>query len=142
MKGTAKLVRYTAASESESKSIFYRAYSIERDSRMTFTRISPGYLRSASILRAMFFASSNAARSLISSGRTNTRTSRPAWIAYALSIQAGREVRVFVRPEEINDLAAFELAKNIARKIEADLKYPGEIRVNVIRESRSIEYAR
>jgi ribonuclease Y len=60
----------------------------------------------------------------------------------AYAIQAGREVRVFVRPEEINDLAAFELAKNIARKIEADLKYPGEIRVNVIRESRSIEYAR
>jgi ribonucrease Y len=49
---------------------------------------------------------------------------------------------VFVKPEEINDLGAFELAKNIARKIEADLKYPGEIRVNVIRESRTIEYAR
>jgi ribonuclease Y len=60
----------------------------------------------------------------------------------AYAIQAGREVRVFVRPEEINDLGAYELAKNIARKIEADLKYPGEIRVNVIRESRTIEYAR
>ncbi len=60
----------------------------------------------------------------------------------AYAIQAGREVRIFVKPEEVNDLQAFELAKNIARKIEADVKYPGEIRVNVIRESRTIEYAR
>jgi ribonuclease Y len=58
------------------------------------------------------------------------------------AIQAGREVRIFVRPEEINDLEAHELARNIAHKIETELKYPGEIRVNVIRESRVIEYAR
>ena len=63
-------------------------------------------------------------------------------IEKAYAIQAGREVRIFVKPEEINDLAAHELAKNIAHKIEADLKYPGEIRVNVIRETRTIEYAR
>jgi ribonucrease Y len=63
-------------------------------------------------------------------------------IEKAYAIQAGREVRVFVKPEEVNDVQAFDLAKNIARKIEADLKYPGEIRVNVIRESRTIEYAR
>jgi len=63
-------------------------------------------------------------------------------IEKSYAIQAGREVRVFVKPEEINDLAAHELAMNIARKIEADLKYPGEIRVNVIRETRTIEYAR
>lgn len=58
------------------------------------------------------------------------------------AIQAGREVRVFVRPNEINDVAAYELAKNIARKIEQELKYPGEIRVSVIRETRVIEYAK
>jgi len=60
--------------------------------------------------------------------------------AYAL--QAGREIRVFVTPEEISDLQASELSKKIARKIEEELHYPGEIKVNVIRESRVIEYAR
>ncbi len=60
----------------------------------------------------------------------------------AYAIQAGREVRVFVKPDEVSDLGAYETAKAIARKIESDLKYPGEIRVNVIRESRTIEYAR
>ena len=60
--------------------------------------------------------------------------------AYALS--AGRELRVFVKPENIDDVAAYELAKKVARKIEAELRYPGEIKVAVIRESRVIEYAR
>ncbi|MDB5224869.1 MAG: phosphodiesterase, uncharacterized protein [Candidatus Adlerbacteria bacterium] len=60
--------------------------------------------------------------------------------SYAIS--AGREVRVFVRPEETTDLAARELARNIAVRIENELKYPGEIKVLVIRESRSIEFAR
>ena len=63
-------------------------------------------------------------------------------IEKSYAIQAGREVRIFVKPEEINDIGAYELAKAIARKIEADLRYPGEIRVNVIRETRTIEYAR
>jgi ribonucrease Y len=58
------------------------------------------------------------------------------------ALQAGREVRVFVTPEEINDLEAKELARDIAEKIETDLKYPGEIKVNVIRELRITEYAR
>ncbi len=58
------------------------------------------------------------------------------------AIQAGREVRVFVTPEEVDDYAAFNLAKDIARKIESELQYPGEIKVNVIRETRTIEYAR
>lgn len=58
------------------------------------------------------------------------------------AIQAGREVRVFVSPKEIDDFAAFRLAKDIAKKIESELKYPGEIRVNVIRETRVTEYAR
>jgi ribonucrease Y len=58
------------------------------------------------------------------------------------ALQAGREVRVFVIPEEISDLEAKELARDIAEKIETDLKYPGEIKVNVIRELRITEYAR
>jgi len=58
------------------------------------------------------------------------------------AVQAGREIRIFVVPEEIDDLAAIKLAKEIAKKIEAELKYPGEIKVTVIRETRIIEYAR
>ena len=58
------------------------------------------------------------------------------------AIQAGREIRVFVKPDEINDLSAHEMAVNIAKQIEQDLKYPGEIKVNIIRELRVIEYAR
>ncbi|MEK7115205.1 MAG: ribonuclease Y, partial [Patescibacteria group bacterium] len=60
--------------------------------------------------------------------------------AYALS--AGREIRVFVTPEKIDDFAALQLSKNIANKIQSELKYPGEIKVNVIREIRAVEYAR
>lgn len=60
----------------------------------------------------------------------------------AYAIQAGRELRIFVKPEEISDLAARELARNIALRVENELKYPGEIKVNVIRESRTIEFAR
>jgi len=63
-------------------------------------------------------------------------------IEKAYAIQAGREIRVFVRPEEVDDYSAYNLAKDIARKIEGELQYPGEIKVNVIRESRTIEYAR
>lgn len=58
------------------------------------------------------------------------------------AIAAGREVRVIVRPSEISDLDARKLARDIADKIEADLQYPGEIKVSVIRETRVIEYAR
>lgn len=58
------------------------------------------------------------------------------------AIQAGREVRVFVRPEAINDLEAHNLAREVANKIESELKYPGEIRVTVIRETRVIDFAR
>jgi len=63
-------------------------------------------------------------------------------IEKAYAIQAGREVRIFVTPEKIDDLAAHNLAKEIAKKIEQELKYPGEIKVNVIREMRVTEYAR
>lgn len=58
------------------------------------------------------------------------------------AIAAGREIRVMVRPEAISDLDARKLARDIADKIEADLQYPGEIKVSVIRETRVIEYAR
>ena len=58
------------------------------------------------------------------------------------AIQAGREVRIIVKPEEIDDLAAAKLAQNIAKKIEEDLQYPGEIKVNVIRETRAEEIAK
>jgi len=58
------------------------------------------------------------------------------------AIQAGREIRVFVKPTEIDDLSALKLARDIADKIEQELKYPGEIKVNVIREMRVEQYAR
>jgi len=58
------------------------------------------------------------------------------------AIQAGREIRVFVEPTKIDDWNAQKLAREIANKIEQELKYPGEIKVNVIRETRTIEYAR
>lgn len=60
--------------------------------------------------------------------------------AYAL--QAGREIRVFVKPEEVTDLEAKNMGRGIAEKIEQDLKYPGEIKITVIRESRVVEFAR
>ncbi len=58
------------------------------------------------------------------------------------ALQAGREVRVMVKPEEISDDDALFLAKEIAKKIEESMQYPGQIKVNVIRESRSVEYAK
>lgn len=58
------------------------------------------------------------------------------------AISAGREIRVFVRPESIDDLASIQLARDIANKIEATMSYPGTIKVNIIRETRAIEYAK
>ncbi|HDH31493.1 MAG TPA: ribonuclease Y [Candidatus Wolfebacteria bacterium] len=58
------------------------------------------------------------------------------------AISAGRELRVFVTPEKIDDFKALQLAKDIANKIESELKYPGQIKVNVIREVRAVEYAK
>ena len=63
-------------------------------------------------------------------------------IEKSYAIQAGRELRVFVRPEAISDIEARKLGRDIAIRIEQDLKYPGEIKVVVIREARVIEYAR
>ncbi|MBI2041829.1 MAG: ribonuclease Y [Candidatus Nealsonbacteria bacterium] len=65
-----------------------------------------------------------------------------AGVDKAWALQAGREIRVFIKPEEIDDLGSQKLAKDVAKKIQDELKYPGEIKVSVIRESRVVEYAR
>jgi len=60
--------------------------------------------------------------------------------AYAIS--AGRELRIFVIPEKVDDFGALELAREVAKKIESEVKFPGEIKVVVLRETRAVEYAR
>ncbi len=71
----------------------------------------------------------------------NIATSFPG-IDKAYAISAGREIRVIVEPKQIDDLTALKLARDIANKIEATMSYPGVIKVNVIRETRAIEYAK
>lgn len=63
-------------------------------------------------------------------------------VSQTYAIQAGREVRVIVRPDDLDDLQVIELSKNIAKKIEDNLEYPGQIRVTVIRETRSVAHAK
>ena len=63
-------------------------------------------------------------------------------VQQSFAIQAGREVRIIVKPEQIDDLGAINLSKMIARKIEENLEYPGQIKVTVIREQRAVEYAK
>jgi len=58
------------------------------------------------------------------------------------AIQAGREIRIMVKPEQIDDLQAAQLAREIVKKIEKELEYPGQIKVVVIRETRNVEYAK
>ena len=65
-----------------------------------------------------------------------------AGVEKSYAIQAGREIRVFVTPEKISDLEAKKMAQDMAKRIEQELKYPGEIKVSVIRETRMVEYAR
>ena len=60
----------------------------------------------------------------------------------SFAIQAGREVRIIVKPEKVSDAEMTVLARDIAKKVESDMEYPGQIKVNVIRESRAIEYAK
>jgi ribonuclease Y len=63
-------------------------------------------------------------------------------VSESYAIQAGREIRIIVRPEEIDDYAAISLSKDIARKVEEGLDYPGQIKVTVIRETRAVDYAK
>jgi len=63
-------------------------------------------------------------------------------VQQSYAIQAGREVRIIVRPEEIDDLASTRLARDIAKKVEESMQYPGQIKVTVIRETRAVEFAK
>lgn len=63
-------------------------------------------------------------------------------VAESYAIQAGREIRIIVKPQEIDDLAATRLSRDIAKKVEETLQYPGQIKVTVIRETRAVDYAR
>jgi ribonuclease Y len=63
-------------------------------------------------------------------------------VSQSFALQAGREIRVIVTPEDIDDLAATQLAREVAKKIEEGMQYPGQIKVTVIRETRAIDYAR
>ena len=65
-----------------------------------------------------------------------------AGVERVFAIQAGREVRVMVKPDDLTDVEAASLARDIAKKVEEDLVFPGQIKVTVIRESRNVEYAR
>ena len=60
----------------------------------------------------------------------------------AYAIQAGREVRIMVKPEEVTEDNMILLARDIAKQIEAELEYPGQIKINVIRETKAVEYAK
>jgi ribonuclease Y len=63
-------------------------------------------------------------------------------VTQSYALQAGREVRVIVRPEDIDDLAATRLARDVAKTIEEGMQYPGQIKVTVIRETRAVDYAK
>ena len=60
----------------------------------------------------------------------------------SFAIQAGREIRILVKPENVNDADTIIMAKEIVKRIETELEYPGQIKVNVIRETRAVEFAK
>jgi ribonuclease Y len=70
----------------------------------------------------------------------NANTFKGVLQSYAL--QAGREIRVIVQPEDIDDLEATRLARQVAKKIEEGMQYPGQIKVTIIRETRAVDYAK
>jgi ribonuclease Y len=57
-------------------------------------------------------------------------------------MQAGREVRIMVKPDDVDDVAAQVLARDVAKRVEQELQYPGQIKITVVRELRSVEYAK
>ncbi len=63
-------------------------------------------------------------------------------VAESYAIQAGREIRILVKPDQVDDLAAIQLSKNVARAVEENLQYPGQIKVTVIRETRAVDFAK
>jgi ribonuclease Y len=63
-------------------------------------------------------------------------------VEQSYALQAGREVRIMVKPEEIDDLAAMRLARDISKRIEENMQYPGQIKVTIIRETRAVDYAK
>jgi len=63
-------------------------------------------------------------------------------VSQSYALQAGREIRVIVQPEDIDDLEATRLARQVAKKIEEGMQYPGQIKVTVIRETRAVDYAK
>jgi ribonuclease Y len=63
-------------------------------------------------------------------------------VEQSYAIQAGREVRIIVKPQQIDDASAQLMARDIAKRIERELSYPGQIRVTVVRETRAVEYAK
>jgi ribonuclease Y len=74
-------------------------------------------------------------------GLENIATSFPG-VENAFAIQAGREIRIIVQPDKVDDASAVLLARDIANRIEQDMEYPGQVQVTVVRESRAVEYAR
>ena len=60
----------------------------------------------------------------------------------SFAIQAGREIRIMVKPDQVDDAGAVELVRNIVKDIEEQLEYPGQIKINVIRETRAVDYAK
>jgi ribonuclease Y len=65
-----------------------------------------------------------------------------AGVEKAYAIQAGREIRIMVEPERVTDAEAYQLAREVTKKVESELEYPGQIKVTVIRETRAVEYAK
>ena len=74
--------------------------------------------------------------------KLETLTGSYPGVEKAYAIQAGREVRIMVKPEEVTEDNMILLARDLAKKIESELEYPGQIKVNVIRETKAVEYAK